>query len=69
MNLKNMRECDNSKTHISSNSLLSVYYSKNKIKDPKQFRPVVRMGNLKETDHLEDIKVGGGIILKCIKEI
>jgi hypothetical protein len=26
-------------------------------------------GNLKETDHMEDITVGGGIILKYIKEI
>jgi len=48
---------------------MGICYSKNKTKDPKQFRPVGRMGNLKETDHVEDITVGEGIILKCINEI
>jgi hypothetical protein len=27
------------------------------------------MGKLKETDHVEDMTVGGRIILKCIKEL
>jgi hypothetical protein len=32
-------------------------------------RSLFWMGNLKETDHIENITVGEGIILKCIKEI
>jgi hypothetical protein len=35
----------------------------------EQFRAVGRMGNLKETGHVEDIAVDGGKILKCINEI
>jgi hypothetical protein len=32
-------------------------------------RSLFWMENLKETDHVENITVGGGKILKCIKEI